>query len=503
MSYGVRVLGSLRLAAGRVRQCPRSSASARKSSTTRQWSTPLARNIAETTGPISIAAYMRQCLTSPDGGYYTTKNQDRDQFGQTGDFTTSPEISQVFGELIGIWLVAEWIAQGRKSGGVEIVEVGPGRGTLMDDVLRTLRNFRPFASSIESVCLVETSPSLREAQKKLLCGDESMIEIENGFQSKSKYAGLPVTWYEDIRFVPNNATNTPFILAHEFFDALPINAFQSVAPLSNESSTIQGLNGPIELSNPTLASKTPQWRELVVTPNPPPSTITTSSRPNLSYPAKPAPEFQLSLSKSSTPSSLVLPEASPRYQALKSKPGSIIEISPESQSYAAEFARRIGGGALSPQSSNPASKSKPSGAALIIDYGPSNTIPTSTLRGIRAHQFVSPFTSPGRVDLSADVDFTALAEAAINASPGVEVHGPVEQGLWLERMGVKERVEMLVGKVGEGEGGMEATERLRKGVERLVERGGGGMGRLYKIMAILPENGGRKRPVGFGGGADV
>lgn len=105
----------------------------------RQWSTPLARTIAEaiaTTGPISIAAYMRQCLTSPDGGYYTSRKQGKDQFGQKGDFITSPEISQIFGELLGIWLVAEWMAQGRVSNGVEVIEVGPGRGTLMDDMLR-------------------------------------------------------------------------------------------------------------------------------------------------------------------------------------------------------------------------------------------------------------------------------------------------------------------------------------------------------------------------------
>ena len=79
---------------------------------------------------------MRQCLTSPDGGYYTTHNQGRDQFGQKGDFITSPEISQIFGELLGVWMVAEWMAQGRQRCGVEILEIGPGRGTLMDDMLR-------------------------------------------------------------------------------------------------------------------------------------------------------------------------------------------------------------------------------------------------------------------------------------------------------------------------------------------------------------------------------
>lgn len=79
---------------------------------------------------------MRQCLTSPDGGYYTSQKVGKDQFGQKGDFITSPEISQIFGELIGLWFVTEWMKQAKPSAGVEIIEVGPGRGTLMDDMLR-------------------------------------------------------------------------------------------------------------------------------------------------------------------------------------------------------------------------------------------------------------------------------------------------------------------------------------------------------------------------------
>ena len=218
------------------------------------------------------------------------------------------------------------------------------------------------------------------------------------------------------------------------------------------------------------------------------SSSTTTSRP----------EFQLSLAKASTPPSLLFPTLSSRYKSLLPISGSVIEISPESHSYAADFARRIGGSTSKP-SSNSAFRTKvkarPSGAALIFDYGPADTIPTGTLRGIRLHQPVSPFTDPGLVDISADVDFTALAEAALAASPDVEVHGPVEQGGWLQSMGIRERAEMICKELGEDE---EGKKRVRGAIQRLVERGGGAMGKIYKVLAIMPERGGR-RPVGFGG----
>ncbi|KAI9874380.1 MAG: hypothetical protein M1830_009806 [Pleopsidium flavum] len=415
-----------------------------------------------------------------------SRTDNKDQFGQKGDFVTSPEISQIFGELLGIWLVTEWMAQEKRNSGIELIELGPGRGTLMDDMLRTIRNFRPLASSLEAVYLVEASPSLRDTQKRLLCGDASMEEIDIGFRSTSKYFNLPIVWCDDIRFVPKGTDKTPFIFAHEFFDALPIHAFQSVAPSPSESSpTITTSTGPTTLRK-SAASTSPQWRELVISPIPhrsPDPTAPSSSPP-------PPPEFQLSLAKASNPNSLVLPELSPRYKALKPHPGSTIEISPESLSYAEELARRIGG--------TPTTNRAPTGAALIIDYGPSSTIPINSLRGIRGHQQVSPLASPSLNDVSADVDFTALAEAALKASPRVEVYGPVEQGDFLSAMGIKERTEQLIGKEGDGE----KRKRLESGWKRLVEKGGGGMGRIYKVMAIVPDSAGRRRPVGFGGNVD-
>lgn len=89
----------------------------------------------------------------------------------------------------------------------------------------------------------------------------------------------------------------------------------------------------------------------------------------------------------------------------------------------------------------------------------------------------------------------ALAEAAIEASEGVEVHGPVEQGDFLQVMGIAERMQQLL----RGVQDEEKRKTLESGWKRLIERGGGGMGKIYKFMAIIPENGGRRRPVGFGG----
>ncbi|GKZ72029.1 hypothetical protein AnigIFM50267_008081 [Aspergillus niger] len=476
-------------------------ASSTSTSETRKWSTPLAQTLAnaiKVTGPVPIAAFMRQVLTNPEGGYYTTRPEGHGAvFGKKGDFVTSPEISQVFGELVGIWTIAEWMAQGRKRSGVQLMEVGPGKGTLMDDMLRTFRNFKMFSSSIEAIYLVEASATLREVQKKLLCGDAVMEATDIGHKSTCKYFDVPIVWVEDIRLLPHEEEKTPFIFAHEFFDALPIHAFESIPPSPEnqpEQKEIMTPTGPAKLHQPLKPANTPQWREIMVTLNP------KAVEENIEG----EPEFKLTLAKASTPSSLVIPEISPRYRALKSQPGSTIEVSPESRIYAADFARRIGGASEPPRTatkgaaaSAPApAKRVSSGAALIMDYGTLNTIPINSLRGIQEHKNVPPLSSPGQVDVSADVDFTALAEAAIEASEGVEVHGPVEQGDFLQAMGIEERMQQLLKKVEDEE----KRKTLETGWKRLVEKGGGSMGKIYKVMAIVPENDGKRRPIGFGGG---
>ena len=384
-------------------------------------------------------------------------------------------------------------------------------------MLQSIRNFQPMANSIDTVYMIESSPNLREKQRALLCGDEPLKDHTIGHTSKSKYLpNADVTWTEDLNFLPKTQNKTPFIIAHEFFDALPMHAFQSVtAPKAEPKQTIETPTGPITLpdsSEENAQRPEHEWRELLVTPTPPPSPFTAPGKPRGEANA----DFELSISQRLTNMSRLLPNLSPRYQALLSHPGSTIEISESARVIAGQIANLIGNAPFTPSvtpASRPAqpkmARKEVSGAALIIDYGPASSIPISTLRGIRNHELVSPFESPGLVDISADVDFGALVEAALDADEGVEVHGPVDQGVWLEAMGGSERAEALAKRteaadgsrkdeVTGGDQGKEIKERIESGWKRLIDRGPNGMGKLYRALAIVPSRGG-KRPVGFGG----
>jgi NADH dehydrogenase [ubiquinone] 1 alpha subcomplex assembly factor 7 len=341
-----------------------------------------------------------------------------------------------------------------------------------------------MASAIDAVYMVEASAELRTAQKNLLCGqDQAMTESKLGWQSTSKHGNLPIHWTDTIKAVPAGDNKTPFIVAHEFFDALPIHAFQVVPvrePVKSSPKSATGSSSPPPTPAGTPAEEppmrtTPQWREMVVAPTPANSTHASLNTPKSEQHGGPPPDFQMTLAPFQTRHSTYLPESSPRYHA---------------SIYASDFASRIGGSPTQP-------KPTASGAALILDYGTSATIPVNSLRGIKHHKRVSPFSEPGLVDLSADVDFMALAEAAMQASEGVEIHGPVDQADFLGSMGILQRAEMLAKQAEQKKKG--DGEEILRACRRLVDRGPGGMGKLYKALAILPENEGRRRPVGFGG----
>ncbi|XP_035650401.1 protein arginine methyltransferase NDUFAF7, mitochondrial isoform X2 [Oncorhynchus keta] len=174
------------------------------------------------TGPISVAEYMREVLTNPVMGYYV----QNDMLGPDGDFITSPEISQIFGELLGIWCLSEWMGAGKPSR-FQLVEFGPGRGSLANDILRVFSQLRgALGGAAVSVHLVEVSPKLSQVQAQCLTGDQSQVsasEDEPVYRHGTTTTGLPISWYRNLDDVPRGFS---IYLAHEFFDALPIHKFQ-------------------------------------------------------------------------------------------------------------------------------------------------------------------------------------------------------------------------------------------------------------------------------------
>ena len=147
-------------------------------------------------GPMPVADYMRLCLTHPKHGYYI----NRDPLGSDGDFITAPEISQMFGELIGLWLAAVWRQMGAPEN-IRLIELGPGRGTLMLDALRAARVVKGFREAIV-LHLVEISPALQKLQ-----------------QQRLEALDAPALWHATLDDVPGGPS---LIIANEFIDALPV-----------------------------------------------------------------------------------------------------------------------------------------------------------------------------------------------------------------------------------------------------------------------------------------
>ena len=304
-------------------------------------------------GPISVAQYMTMALHDPQGGYYAT----RDPFGRGGDFITAPEVSQMFGEMLGLWLAQAWEEQGRPKRPV-LMELGPGRGTLMIDMLRALKAVPDFLGGLD-VVLVEASPHLRAVQEDALKDSGARITWKHQFDTE---AGRPL-----------------FLVANEFFDALPIRQYV----------------------------KTPRgWSERMVT----------AKDHALDFALAPAP----------VPSALI-----PSAHA-GAPEGGVYETAPAANALGEAIARHVadhGGAALLiDYGYDNFSHGKTGG------HG-------ETLQAVRGHAFTSLLGEPGEADLSAHVDFTALGEAGRRGGAGV--HGPVGQGALLAALGIAARAQSL------------------------------------------------------------
>lgn len=342
------------------------------------------RNLIRSAGPMPVSRYMEICLTHPEYGYYMT----RDPLGREGDFVTAPEVSQMFGELLGLWAAAVWKSMDTPSP-LRLIELGPGRGTMMADVLRAIRVLPAFYQAV-TVHMVEINPALIDRQKETL-----------------KSARVNATWHSSIDEVPEGPS---IILANEYFDALPVHQ------------VIRQQHG---------------WHERVIDMN---------SGGQLIFSAAPEPlkHFDLLLPP--------LVRAAPV--------GAIFEWRANNEIM--RIARRV---------------RDFGGAALIIDYGHLRSDAGDTFQAIARHTFTDPLRNPGQADLTAHVDFQALALGAEDA--GARLHGPVEQGEFLNRLGIETRATTLMNKAN-----AQVQADITTALRRLTGTGRGAMGSLFKVLGI-------------------
>lgn len=341
------------------------------------------RRLIKSTGPMPVWRYMELCLSHPEYGYYIA----RDPLGREGDFITSPEVSQMFGELLGLWAASVWKAMGAPST-VRLIELGPGRGTLMMDALRAIRIVPPFYLA-SHVHLVEINAALRERQGSALEGVKNLH------------------WHNSIDEVPEGPS---IIFANEYFDVLPVHQ---------------------------MVRKETGWHERVVE-------IDRTDRLAFGTAAEPTPQFEV-----------LLP---PLLQA--APVGAVFEWRPPTEIM--KLANRV---------------RKFGGAALVIDYGHLRSDAGDTLQAIARHSFTDPLKNAGQVDVTAHVDFQALTHAAEDI--GARVHGPVEQGTFLRRLGIETRALTLMSKASPQVG-----EDIASGLKRLTDSGRDGMGSLFKVLGV-------------------
>ncbi len=324
-------------------------------------------------GPITLADYMADCLMHPEHGYYAT----RDPFG--ADFITAPEISQMFGEMLGLALAQSWLDQGAPEK-IALAELGPGRGTLMADALRATRGVAGFHAAL-TVHFVETSPVLRTVQA------QSVPEA---------------VWHDTVATLPDLPL---YLIANEFLDALPIRQF------------LRDGRG---------------WRERVVALKDAQLTFGLTAA---------APLGQLAHRMGDT------------------MDHAIVEVCPALPAIINDVAARI---------------QAHGGAALFIDYGDWRSL-GDTLQALRANTPVDPLAAAGNADLTAHVDFEAIANAAAPA----KATKMTPQGVFLERLGLTARARQLA----KGLSG-DALDQHIAAHRRLTHPDE--MGQLFKVMGLYP-----------------
>jgi NADH dehydrogenase [ubiquinone] 1 alpha subcomplex assembly factor 7 len=347
-------------------------------------------DLIEVQGPLTIAQYMAIALGDPEHGYYMRG----DPLGR--DFTTAPEVSQIFGELIGLFFVQAWEDR-RRPQAFQFVELGPGRGTLMADMMRAAGKLRPQFIGGARVTLVETSPTLREAQKKTL-------------------GSFAVNWASRFDDIP--ADGPLFLIANEFFDALPIHQF------------VKSERG---------------WHERVV--------------------AGEGEKLRFMLTPDIVPLSAI---PAPVHDAAS---GSVIEVNPGATELVRSIAGRI---------------AETGGVALIIDYGHTTMAVGDTFQAVNNNAFADPLAEPGEADLSAHVDFAALAAAA--AEGGACTPIIAAQGKLLNVLGIDARANRLK------RDNPERIHEIDSAVDRLTNPKQ--MGTMFKALAIFE---GMDLPPGFDG----
>ncbi len=340
------------------------------------------------TGPMSLATYMSLALTHPRSGYYT----GTDPLGAKGDFITAPEISQMFGELVGFFIVNLW-QQLDQPRSFTLLELGPGRGTLMQDALRVAAKADGFLDACH-LQLFETNPALKAQQAERL----------------GQYNPYWPTEVDEV------ADDPLFVVANEFFDALPIRQF------------VKAPDG---------------WHERQIG-------LRDGKR-------------AFGLSPTPIPDSAMPPELA------SAALGETYEVSLAAGQVMQKLGTRI---------------AAQKGAFLAIDYGYAATQTGETLQAVRHHAFADPLDSPGEIDLSAHVDFGALAKVA--TSLGLTAEKLSTQRDFLGALGIVERATALV------KSNPNQVDAIAAALRRLVDSTE--MGTLFKVFCA---HSGSIEPIGF------